>query len=257
MNSSIAMIPSKNKVRVRWSRGRVLIQPICPLSSLNSHWAGTIKPRIRGRERFHREGDISLRPSHHDLGYLISCQVRTARTEAKIHPRKISKKSISLNNGNISYNIHTKNLRNHYLNASSCHPEHIIENIPYTEALRYSRNNSDRDYLQIQLETLFKDLLSNGYKTNNIRTKFGRALLKERNLKITKKPTKKKKIKEQSVFLKVPYHPTTAPIIKKKLKNIMRWLESTYAGASWKSNFPTKIITSNKLPPKIGEILKN
>ena len=165
--------------------------------------------------------------------------------------------NISLSNGNISYNTHTKNLRNHYLNASSCHPEHIIENIPYTEALRYSRNNSDRDYLQIQLEALFKDLLSNGYKTNNIRTKFGRALLKERNLKITKKPTKKKKIKEQSVFLKVPYHPTTAPIIKKKLKNIMRWLESTYAGASWKSNFPTKIITSNKLPPKIGEILKN
>lgn len=77
---------------------------------------------------------------------------------------------ISINdNGLISTTLYVKpGKRNNLLLTSSCHPNHIFENIPYSSALRLKRICSlHTDFLEL-LDVLKSTLMDRGYKCNYI-----------------------------------------------------------------------------------------
>ena len=59
-----------------------------------------------------------------------------------------------------------------YLLPSSCHPNHITRNIPYSLAYRLLRIESIPEKFKINLENLRRDLLSRQYSPNIIQSAF-------------------------------------------------------------------------------------
>ena len=62
-----------------------------------------------------------------------------------------------------------------YLLPSSCHPNHISTNVPYSLALRLVRICSRREYLLKRFKELSKMLTSRGYNKNVIKSAIERA----------------------------------------------------------------------------------
>ena len=101
-----------------------------------------------------------------------------------------------------------------YLLPSSCHPNHISQNIPYSLAYRLLRICSDEENFKRRLEELRQDLLLRCYKPKIIHDAF------ERVLKIDRKEALKKVSKiegEKTTMFVANYHPSL-PSISKTLK---------------------------------------
>lgn len=68
-----------------------------------------------------------------------------------------------------------------YLHFNSAHPRHIFHSIPYSQALRYIRINSDELLLKSELESLRLLLLKRGYPRSIIEYAFDKASLVHRS----------------------------------------------------------------------------
>ena len=124
--------------------------------------------------------------------------------------------TIRNNNGKISTTLYSKPTDSHlYLHSKSCHPHHVIRNIPKGQFLRLRRICSNTaDYIS-KANTFIKYFLDRGYDKNNIENaaktalKTSRASLLENNNQVVKKET-------QSIFV-TTWHPKL-----KQLPSVMR-----------------------------------
>ena len=86
--------------------------------------------------------------------------------------------SISLKDGFLHTDLYTKPTDSHaYLPATSCHPSHVIRNIPYSQFLRLLRLCSDRTVFNSRCKTLETWLLERGYKSHAIKKARSKASL--------------------------------------------------------------------------------
>ena len=96
-----------------------------------------------------------------------------------------------------------------YLLPSSCHPQHVTKNIPFSLGYRLLRIVSDRDTLLIRLEELKDMLLSRHYHPKVVDNALARVKCIDRDtalLRVEKNRTSKK------VSFVVPYDPRFPPI---------------------------------------------
>lgn len=108
-----------------------------------------------------------------------------------------------------------------YLLPSSCHPNHITRNIPYSLAYRLLRIESIPEKFKINLENLRRDLLSRKYSPNIIQSAF----FKVQNLERENVLQKVEKKQVDRIPLVIPYHPglpNISSILRKHWKILMR-----------------------------------
>ena len=122
---------------------------------------------------------------------------------------------VSIKDGKLSTDLYRKETdRCQYLLPSSCHPQHITKNIPYSLAYRLVRICSERENLLKRFEELRSLLLSRDYHPKVIESAISRASLipREEALKrVEKKPTDR-------VVFALDYHPAL-PSISKIIKS--------------------------------------
>ena len=80
-------------------------------------------------------------------------------------------------NGELMTDLYVKPTDSHaYLNFSSCHPRHIVNSIPYSQALRIIRICSDEDSQSKRLEDLKTNLVARGFPPKLVRRSIDLAL---------------------------------------------------------------------------------
>ena len=74
-----------------------------------------------------------------------------------------------------------------YLHSKSCHPKHLKDSLPYSQALRLKRICSQNNELNIHCEKLKRQFIARGYKPDIIKDKVHKvvALKREDTLKLT------------------------------------------------------------------------
>ena len=79
--------------------------------------------------------------------------------------------------GNITTEIHYKETDSHqFLDPNSCHPHHIKENLPYSQALRISRICSEEEKTTSRAQELVQFFTRRGYKESQVKEQIERAL---------------------------------------------------------------------------------
>jgi hypothetical protein len=126
-----------------------------------------------------------------------------------------------------------------YINPESCHPKHVFESLPYSQALRLKRICTKEKDLTAALANL-KDYLTNrNYNIKSIENNIRKIYTKRKNGQ-TKNTT--------NTAIIIPYHPTNPPIARK-----LHELWSKH-----KDNLPrciNKPITAYKRPKNLKELL--
>jgi hypothetical protein len=90
--------------------------------------------------------------------------------------------TIYKHDGILQTKLYTKPTDKHqYLEHSSCHPIHNKNSIPYSQALRLIRINSEPKYLEDSLNNLSHNLQARGYPRTLINKSFTQARLQNRN----------------------------------------------------------------------------
>ena len=95
-----------------------------------------------------------------------------------------------------------------YLLPSSCHPNHIFKNIPYSLALRLVRICSTEELLKNRLSELSDMLLSRNYNKNVVKA----ALKKAIEVKRSDALEKVMKPQTERVILAITYHPSLTSV---------------------------------------------
>jgi hypothetical protein len=108
-----------------------------------------------------------------------------------------------------------------YLLPSSCHPNHIFNNIPYSQALRILRICSNREALDKRLTELSVMLLSRNYNKNVVKNAISKVRELDRSTALEKvtRPPNKRTVLALTYNPKLPSVPT---IIKKHWKTLTK-----------------------------------
>ena len=146
---------------------------------------------------------------------------------------------ISLKNGFLKTDIHTKPTDSHaYLPSSSCHPCHVVKNIPYSQFLRLRRLRADTEVFNARCDEMEGRFLRRGHHLKNVQEARARASNTPRSETLQYKP---KKSTNRTPFI-VTHHPSNPPL------------------RSWFSELQTSVLhTSRKMqqalhhPPVLGE----
>ncbi len=147
--------------------------------------------------------------------------------------------------GYLSTDLYIKPTDSHaYLNFSSCHPRHIVNSIPYSQAIRIQRICSEETQLKSRLSDLKSNLVERGFPTRLVQRSIDLALDKNR-------PPKAKK------------HTTAIPLImtydprKKELNKIITTNEATLQTDSMGSHFHKEFhsMVTYRRPRNLKDIL--
>ena len=138
--------------------------------------------------------------------------------------------------------------RNMYLLTSSCHPNHVTSNIPYSLALRIVRICSETSTRNKRLEELKQLLLQRDYKTKIIDAAIAKAKKIPRSEALKK--VERDKTNERPVFVVTydPRYPSINNIVKK------HWRSAT-TNPTMKAIFPKPPLIAYKRPQTIGDKL--
>ena len=116
---------------------------------------------------------------------------------------------VKIKNGYLHTDLYTKDTDAHaYLQYTSCHPKHCVNNIPYSQFLRVRRICSEDEDVQRNFDTLTNYFLQRQYPADVITRARNRALSTPRTLNYTKKP------QDERVPLVVTHHPANPPLRK-------------------------------------------
>jgi predicted GIY-YIG superfamily endonuclease len=118
-------------------------------------------------------------------------------------------------NGEISTDLYTKPTDTHqYLQADSCHPNHIKKSIPYSQALRILRICSDMDTAKERCGELTNNLTKRGYSKKKVEAEIKRAITNFTDPPPPRENTGKR------IFFTTDYHPAL-PNIKGILRDFL------------------------------------
>ena len=163
--------------------------------------------------------------------------------------QSVSQSQVSVVNGNIKTDLHTKPTATHqYLHATSCHPHHNKSSIPYSQALRLRCICSDDSDLQIRIEKLQFYLEQRGYKKEALIPQLERARAKPREDCLL--PTAKKQ-QDPQIPLVVTYAPTLPSLgkITRQHHHILHLSERT------KQAFPQPPTVAYRRPKNLRDLL--
>ena len=77
--------------------------------------------------------------------------------------------TVSIGNGLIQISVYTKSTDAHlFLNSTSCHPDHVIRNLPKGQFIRYRRICSNDTIFNQQSRTLKSHFLKRGYTEKHL-----------------------------------------------------------------------------------------
>ena len=125
---------------------------------------------------------------------------------------------VKLVNSFIQTDLYTKSTDAHnYLHNKSCHPNHCLRNIPYSQMLRARRICSTEEAFEKQCKTLTENFLKRGYKQKTIEQALekARAKTREETLRYNKNQNKKERI--PFVITHNPKNPPLRVFLKEKL----------------------------------------
>ena len=100
--------------------------------------------------------------------------------------------------------------RQQFLHSTSCHPKHLKNFLPYSQALRYRRNISDETQLQKHLDNLTNDFTKRGYKRPEVSK--AAKILRQQTLTYKQKSSAMDRI--PFVFLFLPNMDQLKPVIR-------------------------------------------
>ena len=114
-----------------------------------------------------------------------------------------------LENGYITTDLYSKPTDSHaYLHSSSCHPRHIIRNMPYSQFLRLRRLCSNTDTFKKRCNDMETWFLKRGHNKKTVR----QARKKAENIPRLQALTyKKTKVSSRTPFI-ITHHPSNPPI---------------------------------------------
>lgn len=117
---------------------------------------------------------------------------------------------ISLKNGYLQTDLFSKPTDTHaYLHSTSCHPRHMVKNIPYAQFLRLRRLCSDSNIFHSRCEEMEQNFIKRGYK---------REVLTEARAKASRIPRhqtlayKQREKKQSRVPIVVTHNPANPPL---------------------------------------------
>ena len=126
--------------------------------------------------------------------------------------------TISLKDGKLSTSLYTKPTNAHlYLNWNSCHPKHVLKNIPKGQFIRIKRICSETTDFEKYSKILKHHLLKRGYQLNNINEAYMTAKTTNRSQFLMETISKEKDV--QSIFV-CSWHP--------KLRKLPSILKNNY-----------------------------
>ena len=134
-----------------------------------------------------------------------------------------------------------------YLLPSSCHPNHIFKNVPYSLALRLVRICNRKEDLIKRFEELAAMLISRGYNKNVIENAIERAEKIDRQVAL-KKVVKVKKNRTVLALTYNPMLPSLTNIVKKHCKTMSMDTLS-------KEIFPNPPMVAYRQPPNLKQTL--
>ena len=134
-----------------------------------------------------------------------------------------------------------------YLLPSSCHPNHIFDNIPYSLALRILRICSSKEALDKRLTELSTMLLSRNYNKNVVKNPISRVKELERSTALIKvtRPLNKRPVFALTYNPKLPSVPK---IIKKHWKTLVK-------DQKMRKIFPLPPMVAYRQPPNLKSVL--
>ena len=146
---------------------------------------------------------------------------------------------ISLKDGFLKMDIHTKPTDFHaYLPNSSCHPRHVVKNIPYSQFLRLRRLCADTEVFNARCDEMEGRFLRRGHHLKNVQEAGARASSTPRSETLQHKPEQST---NRTPFI-VTHHPSNPPL------------------RSWFTELQTSVLhTSRRMqqalphPPVLGE----
>ena len=158
--------------------------------------------------------------------------------------------SLSIQNGKINVDLYRKPTdKNQYLLPTSCHPSHVISNIPFSLAMRIVRICTDPNVRDIRLMELKHLLIDRNYSTEIIDTALNKArgIPRDQALKHVAKP----KCNSRPVFAVThdPRLPNLSNIITK------HWRSMTYNESYLKDVFPSPPLVAYKKQPNLRNFL--
>jgi hypothetical protein len=147
---------------------------------------------------------------------------------------------VTQENSRIILRPHTKPTdTKQYINPESCHPKHIFESLPYSQALRLQRICTKQTDLEDALDNLKHYLMKRGYNGNSVERNFN---------KIHSPKNKNKNKRKEKITMIIPYHPSNPPLAK--------ILHQTWS--KHKASLPENIekpITAYRRPKNLKEML--
>ncbi len=156
--------------------------------------------------------------------------------------------TISLRDDVINTDLYRKPTdRVQYLLPSSCHPNHIFTNVPFSLALRIVRICSTREVLDRRLAELSEMLLSRSYNKNVIKN----AISKARDLDRSVTLEKVIRVPNKRIVLALTYSPKL-PSVPKILKKHWRTLTKDQ---KMLKIFPQPPMVAYKQPPNLKSVL--
>ena len=115
---------------------------------------------------------------------------------------------ISLKDGFLKTDIHTKPTDSHaYLPNSSCHPRHVVKNIPYSQFLRLRRLCADTEVFNARCDEMEGRFLRRGHHLKNVQEAGARASNTPRSETLQHKPDQST---NRTPFI-VTHHPSNPP----------------------------------------------
>ena len=116
--------------------------------------------------------------------------------------------NITLTNGRLSTSLYSKPTDSHlYLDNSSCHPEHVIKNIPKGQFLRLRRICSDTTDFIRECNRYIAYFIARGYDKDKLYETSREVLRLDRNSLLTTNRNIDKKQHDQSIFI-TTWHPS-------------------------------------------------
>jgi len=114
---------------------------------------------------------------------------------------------IHISNNKIETEIYTKPTDSHqYLLPSSCHPRHVVKNLPYSLALRIKRICSTEPFFQKHIQQLKQQLLQRNYRESDIQMCINRLENTTRE-QLLKGPSNHNITKPSRTPFVTPFHP--------------------------------------------------
>ncbi|KAL8581298.1 hypothetical protein ACOMHN_028324 [Nucella lapillus] len=117
---------------------------------------------------------------------------------------------ISLKNGYLHTDLSSKPTDTHaYLHNTSCHPQHLVNNIPYAQFLRIRRLCSDTATFHSQCDEMETNFIKRGYKPETVNKARAKASRVPRQQTLTYKRREKR---ESRVPIVVTHNPANPPL---------------------------------------------